>query len=195
MDGERAERLSGHGGGDRLSLHFGHPQIAIGVVFALLAFVLAAVFVVIAAQAGSELAFERVHQVGYWLRKRWLALLVVLGVLVVGISLFDLPYASGGAAGRTVVKVTGGQFFWSLQPGSVSAGTRVRFDVTAVDVNHGFGLYDPHGHLIGSVQAMPGYHNKLDLTLSEPGVYRIRCLEYCGLMHSIMQSSFRVTRG
>jgi cytochrome c oxidase subunit 2 len=49
--------------------------------------------------------------------------------------------------------------------------------------------------LIGSVQAMPGYHNKLDLTLSEAGVYRIRCLEYCGLMHSIMQSSFRVTRG
>jgi cytochrome c oxidase subunit 2 len=114
-------------------------------------------------------------------------------VLVVGISLFDLPYASGGAAGRTVVKVTGGQFFWSLQPGSVPAGTRVRFDVTAVDVNHGFGLYDPHGHLIGSVQAMPGYHNKLDLTLSEAGVYRIRCFEYCGLNHSTMQSSFRVT--
>jgi cytochrome c oxidase subunit II len=194
MDGERGERVSRHGGGDRLSLHFGAPQIAIGVVFALLAFLLAAAFVVIAVQAGSELTFERVHEVGYWLRKRWLALLVVLGVLVVGISLFDLPYASGGAAGRTIVKVTGGQFFWSLQPRSVQAGTRVRFDVSAVDVNHGFGLYDPHGHLIGSVQAMPGYHNKLDLTLSEVGVYPIRCLEYCGLMHSIMQSSFTVTR-
>ena len=93
----------------------------------------------------------------------------MIGVVVVGISLFDLPYASGGAAGRTVVKVTGGQFFWSLQPDKVPAGTRVRFDVTSVDVNHGFGLYDPHGHLIGSVQAMPGYHNKLDLTLTEVG--------------------------
>ena len=193
MDGERGERVSRHGGGDRLSLHFGAPQIAIGVVFALLAFLLAAAFVVIAVQAGSELAFERVHEVGYWLRKRWLALLVVLGVLVVGISLFDLPYASGGAAGRTIVKVTGGQFFWSLQPRSVQAGTRVRFDVSAVDVSHGFGLYDPHGHLIGSVQAMPGYHNKLDLTLSEVGVYPIRCLEYCGLNHATMDSSFTVT--
>ena len=115
-------------------------------------------------------------------------------MVVVGISLFDLPYASGGAAGRTVVKVTGGQFFWSLQPDKVPAGTRVRFDVTAVDVNHGFGLYDPHGHLIGSVQAMPGYHNKLDLTVSQVGVYRIRCLEYCGLNHSTMESSFTVTR-
>jgi cytochrome c oxidase subunit II len=177
-----------------VSLHYGDPQIAIGAVFAGLALVLAGAFLVIGVQAGSEASEERVHRVGYWLRKRWLALLLVIGVLVVGISLFDLPYA-GGAGGRTVVKVTGGQFFWSLAPDRVPVGTRIRFDVTSVDVNHGFGLYDPHGHLIGSVQAMPGYHNKLDLTLSEPGVYRIRCLEYCGLMHSIMQSSFRVTRG
>jgi cytochrome c oxidase subunit 2 len=177
-----------------LSLHYGGPQIAIGVVFALLALVFATAFLVIAVQAGSDVGFERVHDVGYWLRRRWLALLVVVGVVVVGISLFDLPYASGGA-GRTVVKVTGGQFFWSLQPAQVSAGTRVRFDVTSVDVNHGFGLYDPHGHLIGSVQAMPGYHNKLDLTLSEAGVYWIRCFEYCGLNHSTMESSFKVTRG
>jgi cytochrome c oxidase subunit II len=177
-----------------LSLHYGDPQIAIGVVFAVLALLLATAFVVIAVQAGSEVGFERVHDVGYWLRKRWLALLVVVGVVVVGISLFDLPYASGGADGRTVVTVTGVQFVWSLQPDNVPIGTRVRFDVTAADVNHGFGLYDPRGHLIGSVQAMPGYHNKLDLTLHQAGVYRIRCLEYCGLNHSTMESSFTVTR-
>ena len=100
------------------------------------------------------------------MRKRWLALLLVIGVVVVGISLFDLPFATGSDAGQTVVKVTGGQFFWSLSPGRVPVGSHVRFDVTSVDVNHGFGLYDPHGHLIGSVQAMPGYHNKLDLDLS-----------------------------
>jgi cytochrome c oxidase subunit 2 len=176
-----------------LSLHYGDPQIAIGVVFAVLALMLATAFVVIAVRAGSEVGFERVHDVGYWLRKRWLALLVAVGVVVVGISLFDLPYASGGANGRTVVKVIGVQFVWSLQPDEVPVGTRVRFDVTAVDVNHGFGLYDPRGHLIGSVQAMPGYHNKLDLTLGEPGVYRIRCLELCGLNHSTMQGTFKVT--
>jgi cytochrome c oxidase subunit 2 len=175
-----------------VSLHYGDPQIAIGVVFAVLALLLATAFVVIGVQAGSEVGFQRVHDVGYWLRKRWLALLVVIGVLVVGISLFDLPYASGGSAGRTVVKVTGGQFFWSLLPDRVPAGARIRFDVTSIDVNHGFGLYDPHGHLIGSVQAMPGYHNKLDLTLTNPGVYRIRCLELCGLNHATMEGSFTV---
>ena len=175
-----------------MSLHYGDPQIVIGAVFAVLALLLAAAFFVIGVQAGSEASEERVHLVGYWLRKRWLALVVVVGVLVVGISLFDLPYATGSAAGRTVVKVSGGQFFWSLVPDRVPAGARVRFDVTSVDVNHGFGLYDPHGHLIGSVQAMPGYHNELDLTLSEAGVYRIRCLELCGLNHSTMENTFTV---
>jgi cytochrome c oxidase subunit II len=177
-----------------VSVHYGDPQIAIGAVFAVLAVVLAGAFLVIGVQAGSVASDERVHRVGYWLRKRWLALLLVIGVLVVGISLFDLPYASGGPSGRTVVKVTGGQFFWSLAPDRVLVGTRIRFDVTSIDVNHGFGLYDPHGHLIGSVQAMPGYHNKLDLALNQAGVYRIRCLELCGLNHSTMQSTFTVTR-
>lgn len=174
-------------------LHYGDPQIAIGVTFAILALLLAVVFVMIAVQAGSEVAEKRVHDVGYWLRKRWLALLLVIGVVVVGISLFDLPFATGSNAGQTVVKVTGGQFFWTLSPGRVPVGSHVRFDVTSVDVNHGFGLYDPHGHLIGSVQAMPGYHNRLDLDLADVGVYRIRCLELCGLNHSTMQSTFTVT--
>jgi cytochrome c oxidase subunit 2 len=176
-----------------MNLHFGDPQIAIGAAFATLTLLWITAFVVIAHQAGTEVGEQRVHDIGYWLRNRWLAVLVVLGVLVVGISLFDLPYASGSAAGRTIVKVTGGQFYWILQPRQVVAGTPVRFDVTSVDVNHGFGLYDPHGHLVGSVQAMPGYHNRLDLTLSDAGDYRIRCLEFCGLSHSTMEATFTVS--
>ena len=128
-----------------MTLHYGDAQIVLGVVFALIAFLLGAAFLVIGLQAGSEVSVERVHRAGYWLRKRWLAFLLVLGVLVIGISLFDLPYATGGNAGRTVVTATGGQFFWSLQPDRVRVGTRVRFDVTSIDVNHSFGIYDPKG--------------------------------------------------
>jgi cytochrome c oxidase subunit 2 len=175
-----------------VSVHYGDPQIAIGAVFAGLALFFAGVFLAIGVRAGADVPDERVHRVGYRLRKGWLALLLALGVVVVGISLLDLPFAKGSGAGRAEVKVTGGQFFWSLVPNNVPAGTRVRFDVSSIDVNHGFGLYDPHGHLIGSVQAMPGYHNKLDLTLTEAGVYRIRCLEFCGLNHSTMESSLTV---
>jgi cytochrome c oxidase subunit 2 len=174
-------------------LHYGSPQIWIGVAFAVLALALAGVFAAVALSSRSDVAFTRVQLTGYWLRRRWLAVLVVLGVVVLGLSFFDLPYASGSGSGRTLVTVTGGQFFWSLAPSSVRAGTPVRFDVTSVDVNHGFGLYDPQGHLIGSVQAMPGYRNKLDLTLRDPGVYRIRCLEFCGVNHATMFGTFTVS--
>ena len=105
-----------------MRLDYGDPQIAIGVVFAALTFLLAGAFLVIGTQAGSDVSIQRVHQVGYWLRKRWLALLVAIGVLVVGISLLDLPFASGSATERSVVKVTGGQFFWSLVPDRVPEG-------------------------------------------------------------------------
>jgi cytochrome c oxidase subunit 2 len=177
-----------------VQLRYGDPQIAIGAVFAGLTLLFACVFTVIARQAGTEVGFERVHDVGYWLRKRWLTLLIVIGVVVLGLAFYDFPYARGAGTGRTIVKVTGGQFFWSLVPNRFHAGERVRFDLTSVDVNHGFGLYDPGGHLIGSVQVMPGYHNKLDLTLSSSGTYTIRCLEYCGLNHSTMESTFTVAK-
>jgi cytochrome c oxidase subunit 2 len=176
-----------------VGLHYGDPQIAIGVAYAVLVVVFASAFIVIARQAGTQVGYDRVHDIGYWLRNRWLAVLVVLGVFVLGVSFFDLPYAHGSGADRTLVKVTGGQFFWSLQPERVRVGTRVRFDVTSVDVNHSFGFYSPHGHLVGQVQAMPGYYNELDITMNEVGVYRIRCLEYCGLNHATMNGYFKVT--
>ena len=176
-----------------MALHFGTVQVVAAAVFAVLAVAFAAVFVVVGVKSRADIPYERVQGPGYWLRKRWLAVLTVVIVCVLGISFFDLPYAGRAAPGTVVVKVTGGQFFWSLVPDSVPAGTPVRFDVTSVDVNHGFGLYDPNGRLLGSVQAMPGYHNKLDLTLGDPGRYAIRCMEFCGLYHATMEGSFTVT--
>ena len=82
-----------------MSLHYGDPQIAIGVVFAVLALLLGGLFLTIRLQARSDVPDERVHRVGYWLRERWLASLVVIGVVVVGISLLDLPFASGSNHG------------------------------------------------------------------------------------------------
>jgi cytochrome c oxidase subunit 2 len=175
-----------------MSLHYGEPQVAVGILFAVLAAAIVAVFAVVARSARADVPLERVQRIGYGLRRGWLALLLTVGVTVIVLTFFYLPYASGSGRGRTLVKVTAGQFFWSLQPGRVRAGTPLRFDVTSVDVNHGFGLYDPHGHLVGSVQAMPGYHNRLDLTLTIPGSYDIRCLEFCGLNHAVMQGTFTV---
>jgi cytochrome c oxidase subunit 2 len=171
-------------------LRYGEPQVAVGLVFAVLALLIVAFFVTVARQTVSDVPFERVQAVGYWLRKRWLAFLCALLVLVVGLSLFELPYAKGSP--HMVVHVTGVQFAWIITPSTLPRNTPIRFDVTSRDVNHGFGIYDPHGHLIGSVQAMPGYTNKLDLTFHTAGVYHVLCLELCGIDHHLMQASFTV---
>ena len=174
-------------------LHFGEPQTALAIVFAVLALLLAGLFAVIAARTRSDVEFSRVQKTGYWIRRRWLVFLVLLGVSVVATSLFFLPYSSG-AKPDMVVRVTGGQFYWSMSPQRVPVGTRVRFDVTAADVNHGFGIYDPDGELLGSVQAMPGFHNELDLDLDKPGEYLVSCLEFCGVKHHEMSRRFQVVQ-
>ena len=174
-----------------LRLEFGEPQMAIAIVFAVLAVAIAGVFALIAVQTRRDEPFEVVRAVGYRIRRYWLAFLLALLVVVIGGSLFALPYSRG--AGRvTVVHVAGGQFYWTASPPQVPAGTLVRFDVTSTDVNHGLGIYGPDGVLIGSVQAMPGYHNELDLRLTKPGRYIFSCLELCGIGHHRMQRAFTV---
>jgi cytochrome c oxidase subunit II len=178
-----------------LRLHFGDPQTALLIVWAVVALALGAMFGLIAVRSRASIPADRVTEHGYWLRRHWLATLSAVGVWAVGLTFFyGMPYASG-AAPPTVVQVTGGQFFWSISPNRFPLGSRVRFDVTSADVNHGFSIYDPHGHLLGSVQAMPGYHNELDLTLSVPGTYHVLCFEFCGIDHHLMQSTFAVSGG
>lgn len=175
-----------------MRLSFGELQTAVLIVFAVIALALTLTFVVVARASRADIPADRVRDAAYRLRRGWMAFLVVLLGTALGISLFSLPYSKGAEA-EAEVTVSGGQFFWALSPPTVPSGTRVRFDVTSVDVNHGFGIYSPGGELLGSVQAMPGYHNKLDLTLDEPGTYLISCLEFCGVKHHEMSREFEVT--
>ena len=172
---------------------FGEPQIAVAIGFAAIASALIALFVLVALQSRKEIPLERVREMAYRIRPVWFALLAVL--LTGGLigSMFFLPYSRGADVGAEI-RVVGGQFYWSMSPARVPAGTKVDFAVTSADVNHGFGIYDPDGHLLGSVQAMPGYTNHLDLRLDEPGPYLISCLEFCGFRHHEMATQFEVTR-
>lgn len=77
-------------------------------------------------------------------------------------------------------------------PAEVPVNTHIIFDVTSIDVNHGFGIYDSSGTLLGQVQAMPNYVNHLPFYFSRIGRYTIRCLEYCGIGHPAMLAVFRV---
>jgi cytochrome c oxidase subunit 2 len=175
-----------------LELGFGGFQIAVLAVFLVIALALVAVFAAVAIKARSNVQFEAVTETGYRLRRVWLFFLLLLLGSIVVVSLFAMPYPTDAKL-NAEVRVSGGQYYWSISPPEVPAGSEVRFRVTSVDVNHGFGLYDPDGHLIGNVQAMPGYENELDMKLEKPGTYIIGCLEYCGVKHHEMIREFEVT--
>ena len=127
--------------------------------------------------------------------RRWLfgALLVIFVGATYG-TLHRFPIAPQHAALdiRQVVDVTGQQWSWQITPNTVHAGSPVEFRVTSRDVNHGFAIYAPDGRIAAQTQAMPGFTNKLVHTFTQPGTYRVMCLEYCGLGHAPMTSEFSV---
>ena len=121
----------------------------------------------------------------------WLVIVVVLLVSLLLSTIWLTPYGDdeeAAAAGRNVVEVTGAQFAWTIEPREVQAGERIEFRIHATDVSHGFGLYDPDDKLVFQVQAIPDELQKEFATLTKPGVYRVVCLEFCGVAHHAMLS-------
>lgn len=138
-------------------------------------------------------------------RLRLLAFGVLGAILVIFLvlTLPHLPYAADAQAPDHIVHAVGKQYAWSLTEQSgptlatwdkdfsptvtVPAGAPVEFRVTTLDVNHGFSLYAPDGHLVAQTQAMPGYVNRLRVTFDQPGTYTVLCLEFCGMSHHRMR--------
>lgn len=132
-----------------------------------------------------------VQVAGYRLRRGWLWALAAAALIALGISLPGFPYGHAGVAAGRHYSVLAMQYGFTLPP-MIPKDTLVVFDVTSKDVNHGFGIYDPSGHLFAQVQAMPDYVNHLSLRFSVPGHYVVRCLEFCGIAHAAMQGAFDV---
>jgi len=176
-------------------LTYTQPQIWIAIAFAIVAVLLVMVFVAVARSSRREVAFDQVKTVGYGVRTWWLVGLGTLLATGVGLSFFALPYSGARSPHGTAqpVAIKGGQFYWTMSPSSVRAG-RVKISLTSADVNHGLGIYSPRGEMLGSVQAMPGYTNKLDIQLDQPGDYMLSCLEMCGIGHHKMHAILKVVR-
>ena len=153
-----------------------------------------AIFVFVAvSSARSTLEQSAVQSVWYRIRTGWFWLLLVVLVVAFFVTTPFFPYATGRAQGSAKhVTVIARQYAFQDLPRTIPLGAPVVFDVTSADVNHGFGIYDPHGHLIGQVQAMPRYVNHLRMTFTERGQYTVRCMEYCGIDHYLMKASFEV---
>ena len=144
-------------------------------------------------------------------RLRTVFFVVLTGGLVVAFVLMfpRMPYPKGSQKPDQIVYAVGMQFSWGISsqpiknkdqwqestyapPVKIPVGSLVEFRVTSFDVNHSFAVYSPSGHLLGQVQAMPGYVNRLRLRFTKPGTYWVFCLELCGMGHHRMRGEFEV---
>lgn len=135
---------------------------------------------------------EAVTSRGYVLRRYWFWIVLVVAIATFAITIPFFPYPRASAAnGVKHFSVVAEQYGFVVST-AIPLNVPVIFDVTSKDVNHGFGIYDPAGAIVGQVQAMPDYVNHLPMTFTVPGHYTIRCLEYCGIAHASMQAGFDV---
>ena len=176
-----------------LELSSGTLQTRALIVLTVLTVISMLFFAVVAYQSTKDIPKERVATRGYALRKYWA--MFVIGVLTVAgiVSFLDMPYPdSSDTTKRTRITLGTMQFGFIPNPASVPVGP-VSMEVTALDVNHGVGVYSPDGVLISQVQAMPGKTNVLQMNFDKPGTYQLLCMEYCGLYHFKMLGAITVT--
>ncbi|MCZ2460872.1 MAG: hypothetical protein LC128_14725 [Chitinophagales bacterium] len=150
------------------------------------------------------------HKV-YRLRGKYFFVLVFCAVVCLFLTLRLLPYTKFQGEPKQTVSVVAIQWDWKMKSGTfdkspeefvkdtaakkeitLPANQKVRFIVTSNDVNHDFAIYNTKGVLVAQTQAMPTYKNELEYEFPEAGDYHILCLEYCGLMHSIMVGTIHV---
>ncbi len=125
--------------------------------------------------------------------KAWFAIVVAaLGALLLATLPF-IPYGDTAAAeGQQQVSVEGFQFGWTIEPSTITAATATRFTVTATKVTHGFAVYNDDNVMLFQIQAIPGHTSHIVHTFDEPGRYQVVCLEFCGVGHHRMLSTFTV---
>lgn len=127
--------------------------------------------------------------------RRWVFWILVVGYIGgswATLHRYPIPNQHGSLDAAQVVDVSAHMWYWQIKPTTIQTGSSVEFRVTSGDVNHGFGLYAPDGHIVIQTQAMPGYTNKLLYTFTEPGTYTVQCLEYCGVGHAPMRTTLKV---
>lgn len=176
-----------------------HPtQIFAGIAVLLVTVTIMSIFRKIAADKHPVEEYKQVAEKGYAIRRKYFYGLLALSLVFSGLGIYMLPYPqlreAVAMSNPFVVKVTAQQFAFDLSETKLPLGT-VRFDVTSLDVNHGFGVYDAEGMLVAQTQAMPDYVNKLYVNFTKPGKYQVWCLEYCGVVHHNMMTEFEIAEG
>jgi cytochrome c oxidase subunit II len=125
----------------------------------------------------------------------WGIAVVTLLVVVLGGTIWQVPYWSDNSDEPTPqrISIVGRQFAWSVDPPRIRAGVRTKVALRAADVNHGIGVYDPDDTLIKQVNVLPDVTQEFVITFEKRGTYTLRCLEFCGVDHHLMENTLEVT--
>lgn len=128
--------------------------------------------------------------------------MTVVFVVFVGVNLASLRFmptiaaAHAATSGEPLQEIDVSAQSWSYQISEreIQAGKPVRFSGKSTDTQHGFAVYHPDGRLLFTMILMPGLANPTQVvhTFKEPGKYKVRCLEYCGIVHHAMQDEITV---
>lgn len=130
--------------------------------------------------------------------------LTVVFVVFVGVNLASLKFmptiASAHAATTRTdlqnIDLSAKSWAYELSSREIEAGRPVRFSGRSTDTMHGFAVYHPDGRMLFTMMLMPGLSKPTSLvhTFKEPGKYKVRCLEYCGVAHHAMQDELTVVK-
>jgi len=122
--------------------------------------------------------------VGSGLRRSWLLLLTIVGVLV---AIVPLPVSTAVATTRHI-PITAGDFGFTPGIIRVNPGDRVTLELASADVVHGLYLdeYDV------SLTAEPGQPSTVTFIAEKTGTFRFRCSVTCGALHPFMMGKLQV---
>lgn len=126
----------------------------------------------------------------------WGVAVIAFLVIVLAGTMVQIPYWDSDSDAKTPqrLNIIGQQYAWTVQPARAKANVRTRLVIRTKDVSHGVGVYDPDNVLVSQVNVAPGVTQELILTFEKTGIYTLRCLEFCGVDHHLMQNKLEVTR-
>jgi cytochrome c oxidase subunit II len=142
---------------------------------------------------GGEPPPDRQGSFGRWFVVAGVVTPLVILVVVFGATLRAMRFVPTTAPPEAmVVEVIGHQFWWEVRyPDQevtvrdelhLPVGRRVNLQLSSADVIHSFWVPE----LAGKIDMLPDHPNTLVLQADQPGQYRSRCAEYCGLEHTRM---------
>ncbi len=133
------------------------------------------------------------------LKGTWLTVVIALFLIVNIASIQYIPAittANAAASGKDIIDVDVAAVSWSfdISQQEFETGQSVRFTAESTDTVHGFAIYHPSGGVVFTMMLVPGVGpSSLIHTFDEPGTYKVRCLEYCGMAHQEMSDEIIVT--